>query len=61
LLGLVRPKQGWPALESIVRNHFGACGEIRSVKIHGDKAFMFVKFVLRASAEFAKEHLANQV
>jgi hypothetical protein len=35
--GLVRPKAGWKALDGIVRKHFGACGDLRSVKIFGDK------------------------
>lgn len=58
--GLVRPRQGWDVYESMVRKAFGACGTIRSVKLHVEKGFMFVRYQHRSSAEFAKECMAGQ-
>ena len=48
-------------LQKLLSEQFAEFGEIESVKVLKDKACAFVKFRLRAAAEFAKEAMACQV
>ena len=48
------------ALEAALRAEFGEWGEIGSVRLAPAKGCAFVRFAHRASAEFAKEAMANQ-
>jgi len=47
-------------LEEVITRHFREWGELEAIKVVYDKAVAFVKFKLRASAEFAKEAMQDQ-
>jgi RNA recognition motif-containing protein len=49
-----------PNLEQVVKRHFGEWGELDSVRVIFDKNIAFVKYKLRAAAEFAKEAMQDQ-
>ncbi|KAJ4458991.1 putative Pre-mRNA-splicing factor cwc2 [Paratrimastix pyriformis] len=46
--------------EEIIRRHFGAWGEMVSVRVLPAKRIAFITYRLRAAAEFAKEAMTNQ-
>jgi len=46
--------------EAIIRDHFSEWGPIQSIKVILERAIAFVRYHIRASAEFAKEAMQEQ-
>jgi RNA recognition motif-containing protein len=51
---------GWEVTERLIREQFGAFGSIKRLYLVRDKGIAFVTFMMRSSAEFAKEAMHGQ-